>query len=457
MARYPLAERVSLQLNLYNLTNNQFYDSAASLARRPRRRPHGAADLELQLLRGGVAGANSVPPRRRSGSPNAAPRCWRRNGSTAGHGRPSLRAGQAQSAIARPPSGRAPASAEIDPGGVRTRPRCSSPPPCPRRSCRRCSTATRAAETYGDHVDGAIWPIPGTPHRVRTDLSATLFLSAPDEYDGGELVVADTYGTQRVKLPAGDLILYPGTSLHRVEPVTRGARFASFFWIESMVRDDGQRAILFDLDTAIRELTAAAPRRAPRSTGCSPSTTIYCGAGPTHDARHHRPDPSVARLAALRPAGRHRPDRQHPRCSRSELQGTAVDRVAALGPRTGRRPTIVARPAPSPRPALSPTVLVMPETPGMPASVRLAPPRRDGPAFDAVRITVDPVTSAAVRRAAGGLAATNLLSALDAVARKPARAGKQSAGSASRCWRMGAQRARQLVAARCSEAAPPSA
>ena len=78
-------------------------------------------------------------------------------------------------------------------------------------------------ETYGNHVDGAVRPVPGTPHRVRTDLSATLFLSAPEEYDGGELVVDDTYGAHRVKLPAGDLILYPGTSLHRVEPVTRGA------------------------------------------------------------------------------------------------------------------------------------------------------------------------------------------------------------------------------------------
>jgi PKHD-type hydroxylase len=118
----------------------------------------------------------------------------------------------------------------------------------------------QGGETYGDHVDGAVWPIPGTPHRVRTDLSATLFLSAPEDYDGGELVVTDTYGSHRVKLPAGDLILYPGSSLHRVEPVTRGVRLASFFWIESMVREDSQRTLLFDLDTAIRELTAAAPQ-----------------------------------------------------------------------------------------------------------------------------------------------------------------------------------------------------
>jgi len=109
---------------------------------------------------------------------------------------------------------------------------------------------------YGDHVDGAIRPVTGTPHRVRTDLSATLFLSAPDEYDGGELVVTDTYGAHRVKLPAGDMILYPGTSLHRVEPVTRGVRLASFFWIESMVREDSQRQLLFDFDTAIQQLAA---------------------------------------------------------------------------------------------------------------------------------------------------------------------------------------------------------
>jgi PKHD-type hydroxylase len=115
-------------------------------------------------------------------------------------------------------------------------------------------------ETYGNHIDGAVRPVPGTPFRVRTDLSATLFLSAPEEYDGGELVIDDTYGAHRVKLPAGSLILYPGSSLHRVEPVTRGMRLASFFWIESMVRDVEQRRLLFDLDTAVQELSAAAPQ-----------------------------------------------------------------------------------------------------------------------------------------------------------------------------------------------------
>jgi PKHD-type hydroxylase len=112
---------------------------------------------------------------------------------------------------------------------------------------------------FGAHVDNAIRQVTGTPFRVRTDLSTTLFLSPPDEYDGGELVVEDTYGAHAVKLPAGDLILYPATSLHRVNPVTRGARLASFFWIQSMVRDDGRRALLFDLDMAINQVHQALP------------------------------------------------------------------------------------------------------------------------------------------------------------------------------------------------------
>jgi PKHD-type hydroxylase len=112
---------------------------------------------------------------------------------------------------------------------------------------------------FGAHVDGAVRLVPGTGARIRTDLSATLFLSPPEEYDGGELVVEDAYGAHKVKLPAGDLVLYPATSLHRVTPVTRGARLASFFWVQSMVRDDAQRTLLFDLDMAIVRLTRDAP------------------------------------------------------------------------------------------------------------------------------------------------------------------------------------------------------
>jgi PKHD-type hydroxylase len=114
-------------------------------------------------------------------------------------------------------------------------------------------------QSFGTHVDNAVRQVPGTPHRLRTDLSATLFLSGPGEYDGGELVVEDTFGVHEVKLPAGDLVLYPASSLHHVKPVTRGARLASFFWIQSMVRDDGARTLLFDLDTAIQGLTRQQP------------------------------------------------------------------------------------------------------------------------------------------------------------------------------------------------------
>jgi PKHD-type hydroxylase len=113
--------------------------------------------------------------------------------------------------------------------------------------------------TFGAHVDNAIRQVPGTNHRVRTDLAATLFLSRPEEYDGGELVAEDTYGGHSVKLPAGDMVLYPATSLHRVNPVTRGCRLASFFWIQSMVRDDSRRTLLFDLDMAINQTNQAIP------------------------------------------------------------------------------------------------------------------------------------------------------------------------------------------------------
>lgn len=115
---------------------------------------------------------------------------------------------------------------------------------------------------FGVHVDNAIRDVRGTPHRVRTDLSATLFFCDPDDYDGGELVIEDTYGAKSVKLPAGHMIMYPGTSLHKVMPVTRGARIASFFWIQSMIREDAQRALLFDLDTAIQRLARDVPEHA---------------------------------------------------------------------------------------------------------------------------------------------------------------------------------------------------
>jgi PKHD-type hydroxylase len=114
-------------------------------------------------------------------------------------------------------------------------------------------------ESFGAHLDNSIRQIPGTPLRVRTDISATLFLSAPEEYDGGELVIDDVYGAHAVKLPAGDMVLYPASSLHHVNPVTRGERLASFFWVQSMVRDDGNRTLLFDLDMAINKVNQALP------------------------------------------------------------------------------------------------------------------------------------------------------------------------------------------------------
>jgi PKHD-type hydroxylase len=109
-------------------------------------------------------------------------------------------------------------------------------------------------QSFGSHVDNSVRQVPGTAHRIRTDLSCTLFLTGPDEYDGGELMVEDTYGVHSVKLPPGHLVLYPSTSLHHVRPVTRGARISSFFWLQSIVRNDADRTLLFDLDSAIRKL-----------------------------------------------------------------------------------------------------------------------------------------------------------------------------------------------------------
>lgn len=122
-----------------------------------------------------------------------------------------------------------------------------------------------AGQTYGRHVDGAIRPLGGTPHRIRTDLSATLFLSDPASYDGGELIVDDTFGQRQLKFPAGDMVLYPGTSVHQVTPVTRGQRLASFFWIQSMVREDQKRALLLELDRAIQKVSANAGADAANS------------------------------------------------------------------------------------------------------------------------------------------------------------------------------------------------
>lgn len=111
-----------------------------------------------------------------------------------------------------------------------------------------------SANSFGNHVDAAVRYLPGGAGRVRTDLSCTLFLASPAAYDGGELVIEDTYGRQPVKLAAGDLVLYPGTSVHRVEPVTRGVRLASYFWVQSMVRSDEQRRLLFDMDRHLMKL-----------------------------------------------------------------------------------------------------------------------------------------------------------------------------------------------------------
>jgi PKHD-type hydroxylase len=108
---------------------------------------------------------------------------------------------------------------------------------------------------YGFHVDGAVMALPDAGGQLRSDIACTLFLSAPEEYAGGELIISDTYGEHEVKLPAGDLIVYPSSSLHRVAPVTRGARLAAFFWVQSLVRDDGRRRLLFELDTTIQTLT----------------------------------------------------------------------------------------------------------------------------------------------------------------------------------------------------------
>lgn len=129
-------------------------------------------------------------------------------------------------------------------------------------------------QQFGTHVDGAIRTLPDGS-RIRTDLSCTLFFAGPEEYDGGELVIEDTYGTKSVKLPPGHMVLYPSTSLHHVTPVTRGARLCSFFWLQSMIRTDEQRTLLFDLDVAIQRLGAALPDHPVASQSGVQLTGVY--------------------------------------------------------------------------------------------------------------------------------------------------------------------------------------
>ena len=129
-------------------------------------------------------------------------------------------------------------------------------------------------QTYGTHVDASIRSLPNG-QRIRTDLSCTLFFAEPDEYDGGELVIEDTYGAKSVKLNAGEMVLYPSTSLHRVEPVTRGTRLCSFFWLQSMIRSDERRSILFDLDIAIQRLAKDLPDHSTASESGVQLTGVY--------------------------------------------------------------------------------------------------------------------------------------------------------------------------------------
>jgi PKHD-type hydroxylase len=116
-----------------------------------------------------------------------------------------------------------------------------------------------AGEYYGDHVDATVQQAWGTADRVRTDLSATLFLTGPEDYDGGDLFIHDSFGNRAIKLPAGDMVLYSSTSVHHVAPVTRGVRLAAFFWVQSMVREDARRQLLFELGTTLRQVEQALP------------------------------------------------------------------------------------------------------------------------------------------------------------------------------------------------------
>ncbi|HWY66820.1 MAG TPA: Fe2+-dependent dioxygenase [Rhizomicrobium sp.] len=131
----------------------------------------------------------------------------------------------------------------------------------PARICPPSFNRFSGGQNYGTHNDAALlcFPEASAPRWVRTDLAATLFLAAPEDYDGGELVIEDTFGPVRVKLPAGDILVYPASSQHRVEPVTRGARVGSFIWLQSLVRDDNHRKLLHELDTALMRLNQAMP------------------------------------------------------------------------------------------------------------------------------------------------------------------------------------------------------
>ncbi len=142
----------------------------------------------------------------------------------------------------------------------------------PRRILPPMFNRYRSAGAFGAHVDNAIRVIPGTGETMRADLSCTLFLADPEEYEGGELIIEDHYGAQSVKLPAGDMAVYPSTSLHQVTPVTGGARVASFFWVQSMVRTDANRTLLFDLDQSVQTLAA---ERGANDPVCLRLTGVY--------------------------------------------------------------------------------------------------------------------------------------------------------------------------------------
>ncbi|MFO1234911.1 MAG: Fe2+-dependent dioxygenase [Rivihabitans pingtungensis] len=168
------------------------------------------------------------------------------------HRRRPIRPGQTQSATG---ANLATGASAGQPGAGGAEPQCAVfSAALPNRIFPPMFNCYQGGMTFGNHVDNAVRNDPFSGQWLRTDVSCTLFFTDPDEYQGGELIVEDTYGSHAVKLPAGDMILYPSTSVHRVEPVTAGARLASFFWTQSMIRDDNRRAMLFDMDSAISSL-----------------------------------------------------------------------------------------------------------------------------------------------------------------------------------------------------------